>query len=288
MNYYFFSEIDCYLKFNSEYLGLVNKNVTSINLNESGLFEFIPKSDAYLPNYYLTSDNKKGVYNVNGNKLFIPYFTKIRQLPYKIIMQKSIDKFNLTITTDGCIKFYLDGNFYATNELPFLPSDVEFYTFNGILLLFFKSARVAIYAYNLKTGELVFKNIVNSYNINNNLSVSETFYYPVNYTVTKQWIIDTTFTLNSVVVSEIQSEIPPTLIPFYFCSFIKQGVLVADFLCDNLKPRASDFTSFFGEIDLILPSFSTIENEVYIISNNTVNIVKFELDNNLISNVFID
>ena len=288
MNYYFFSEIDCYLKFNGEYLGLVNKNVTIINLNESGLFEFIPKSDAYLPNYYLTSDNKKGVYNVNGNKLFIPYFTKIRQLPYKIIMQKSIDKFNLTITTDGCIKFYLDGNFYATNELPFLPSDVEFYTFNGILLLFFKSARVAIYAYNLKTGELVFKNIVNSFDINNNLSVTETFYYPVNYTVTKQWIIDTTFTLNSVVVSEIQSEIPPTLIPFYFCSFIKQGVLVTDFLCDNLKPRANDFSSFLGEIDYILPSFSTIENEVCIISNNTVNIVKFELDNNLISNVFID
>ena len=214
MNYYFFSEIDCYLKFNSEYLGLVNKNVTSINLNESGLFEFIPKSDAYLPNYYLTSDNKKGVYNVNGNKLFIPYFTKIRQLPYKIIMQKSIDKFNLTVTTDGCIKFYLDGNFYATNELPFLPSDVEFYTFNGILLLFFKSARVAIYAYNLKTGELVFKNIVNSFVLNNNLSVTETFYYPVNYTITKTWNIDATFTLNSVVVSEIQSEIPPTLIPF--------------------------------------------------------------------------
>ncbi len=288
MNYYFFSEIDCYLKFNGEYLGLVNKNVTSINLNEGGLFEFIPKSDAYLPNYYLTSDNKKGVYNINGNKLFIPYFTKIRQLPYKIAFQKSLDKFNITVTTDGCIKFYLDGNFYATDELPFLPSDVEFYTFNGIFLLFFKNTRVAIYAYNVKTGELVFKNIVNSYSLNNDLTVTETFYYPVNYTITKTWSVGATFTLNSVVVSEIQSEIPPTLIPFYFCSFIKHEVLVADFLCEKLKPRASDFASFFGEIDLILPSFSTIENEVYIISNNTVNIVKFEFDNNLISNVFID
>ena len=288
MNYYFFSEIDCYLKFNGEYLGLVNKNVKTVNLNDNGLFEFIPISEAYFPKYYLTTENKKGVYRINDNTLYIPYFTKIRQLPYKIIMQKNFDKFNLTVTTDGCIKFYLDGNFYATNELPFLPSDVEFYTFNGILLLFFKSARVAIYAYNLKTGELVFKNIVNSFVLNNNLSVTETFYYPVNYTITKTWNIDATFTLNSVVVSEIQSEIPPTLIPFYFCSFIKQGVLVTDFLCDNLKPRASDFTSFFGEIDLILPSFSTIENEVYIISNNTVNIVKFELDKNLISNVFID
>ena len=287
MNYYFFSEIDCYLKFNGEYLGLVNKNVKTVNLNDNGLFEFIPISEAYFPKYYLTTENKKGVYRINDNTLYIPYFTKIRQLPYKIIMQKNFDKFNLTVTTDGCIKFYLDGNFYATDELPFLPNDVEFYTVNDTLLLFFKNTRVCIYAYNLKTGELVFKNIVNSFDINNNLSVTETFYYPVNYTVTKQWIIDTTFTLNSVVVSEIQSEIPPTLIPFYFCSFIKQGVLVADFLCDNLKPRANDFTSFLGEIDYILPSFSTIENEVCIISNNTVNLVRFEFENNLIKNVYI-
>ena len=134
---YFFSVLDCHLLVNGEYLGLVNKNVTFYNVCENDLLSFIPVNFNYFALNFTIKSNPNYVYTYNENLVIIPEFSKKRNLTYSEVLTKNCNDFTVKVVTDGSIKFYLNGLFYAQDELPFLPTSVEFKSSKNYLYLIF-------------------------------------------------------------------------------------------------------------------------------------------------------
>ena len=202
MKVYFYSEILCYVKIDCNYVGIVDKNYNYLTLFGNELIEFTPKNHAYLP-YATTLDGEKdNLIKFYDGYLFVPKFVKVRNLPYKLILQKCYhDKFTLTVVTDGAIKFYLEGVFNATDELPFLPVDIDFKIVNNYVFIIFKNKKHAIFVYDIH-GTLCFKNIADNYEIDKELKIYifNGDFCPLNYNV--YYTFDTPF---SVTKTEIIS-----------------------------------------------------------------------------------
>ena len=122
MKVYFYSEIPAYLKVDSNYVGTVNKNYCHLNLSGNELLEFIPTTTSYLP--YTTCLNCCDFFKFYDGILIICNFTKLRCLPYKLLFNKTYhNNFNLSVFSDGCVKFNVSGTISVTDELPFIPTN---------------------------------------------------------------------------------------------------------------------------------------------------------------------
>ena len=126
MKLYLTAKIPSYLKINGNFIGKVNQNLKMVNANlGDALLEFLPVNTNYEP-FYCDLNNS---YDFLDGKLVFPAFNKKRNFDYKILTQKRYDidgnSFLLTLLQDGTIKFYLDGTFIATDELPFIPTSFD-------------------------------------------------------------------------------------------------------------------------------------------------------------------
>ena len=289
MNFYFYSNVDCVLKVNGNFIGKISKNYTEFDLIGNEFLEFTPLNVTLNScNFYLT-DNLKGIlFNFGNYRLIIPKFLTLRILPYKIIFQKTFNNdFCLTVTTDGAIKYYLSGAITVTDELPFLPTIVDLITKNDCVFLVFKADKTLITAYDF-SGNLLFRNYVDDYEIDNNFSFIKTncLYNTLKFNFT--YDISTSFKiLTANLVTDI-SNISQILLPYCFLTCVLLGVDASNFLHPQIIERKNDLIEFIGNFEKILPPINYCNGEVLIVFENEIKVLKFIINENKISNVFIN
>lgn len=291
MKAFFFSEKEAFLKCNGEFLGEINTNLKSSEICQNCLFEFLPINQIFAPTYSsIKGSNLVKAYPFYNGTFFYVNYEKKRGFPYKILSQNSFNlngaKYNLTILLDGAIKFFIDGIFFVTDELPFIPNNSILKYLNGYIFAIFYGKKTAIYAYNLENGALCYKNLVENFELNT-IFTTTTFYKNVaTIQIEETFELSSNFTLVNRIAKKNKSafEINKNLIPLFFFDLILNGANASEILCQNLNEKQGDIKAFIGDVKhTLLNPFN--ENEVVALYENKLSIYELEIKNGAIFNI---
>ncbi len=290
MSLIFYSLIPSRLK-GEKYLGEIGKNLTFLdNVESNSLLEFLPISKNYYPiSTTLENSEQLKVFKLNGDSYIIPIFEKKRNLYYKMLFQKSFNIFNskllVTILQDGFYKFYLDGVINYIDELPFLVNSVLAKEYNNLLFLFFEGEKNLLYVFNLSENKLVYKDIIDSFEVENTLNVKKCYSTLIPAEIIESWSLDN-FTLQNkkTTLNKSRFEINKKLLSLAFFELISISADTALLLSNNIKERERELHDFIGKPIVILPYYKDITKTV-IINSDDIKLYTLEFNNGLIDNI---
>lgn len=291
MKAFFYSSKEAYLKCNGEFLGEVNPNLKTADVPNNSLLEFLPKNPNYVPTY----SSEKGGALVKTYPLFNGVFYHIdyekkRTFPYKILSQNKYkingDVYALTVLIDGTIKFYIDGNFCVTDELPFMPSSSKLEYLNGYIFAIFYGKTTAIYAYSLKNACLCYKNLVDEFILENHFSTKTIYKNVVEIQVEEMYELGTNFTLiNKTAIKNTSAfSVSKNLIPLLFFDLILNGVNASEILSKNLYEKQAELREFIGKVKRVFLN-PYCKSEVIALYDNKLSIYELEIKNDTILNI---
>ncbi|MBQ9782782.1 MAG: hypothetical protein IJW26_06365 [Clostridia bacterium] len=299
MKVYFYSKIDAVLKINGSFVGKIDKNPSCSYIEENSLLEFLPLIDDYnqVAVYNFSSKNAK-IFKLKNSLLVCPTFLKKRNAPYKIINQKTVDLFNLkhlfTILADGSYKFYLNGDFYVTSEIPFLPADFNIEQKDDFVFISFTQKKKCLYIYHLQnnTLSLCFNDVVDDYSYSfGTLKTYKNYKTIVDVNITETWTYDKSFTLTNV-ASEYDKSIlmaNEKIKGLFFINLLTLNGDVTPFLSSNLLQKASAIKEFLEYPYLCFENFeSANDNEYLLLTKNGAKCLYLTFKNNLIEDFMVD
>lgn len=291
MKAFFYSNKEAYLKCNGAFLGEVNCNLKTANVPTNSLLEFLPKNPNYVPTY----SSEKGGALVKVHPLFNGVFyyvnyEKKRTFPYKILSQNKYrlngDVYALTVLIDGTIKFYIDGAFIITDELPFIPASCKLEYVNGYIFAIFYGKRTAIYAYSLKNACLCYKNLVDEFTLESHFSTKTIYKNVVEIQVEETYELGVNFSLINKIATKNTSafNVNKNLIPLLFFDLILNGVNASEILSKNLTEKQSELREFIGSVNHFFLN-PYCKNEVVALYENKLSIYELEIKNDIIVNI---
>ena len=129
MLYNIFSQIQCVLKVNGIYKGIINLNPIELNLSDQDLLQFIPLENLQAINFILSKETpqvkvaKTDICNYLYPLYFLPNF-----LGYKKLYSLQENTYNLDIVLDGVCKVTLSTSKSTHTEIiPFKPSNISIF-----------------------------------------------------------------------------------------------------------------------------------------------------------------
>lgn len=305
MFYYTFCATPCALKFNGEYLGKVDENLSFIDVDD-GFLEFIPIDSTFLPiNCFLDKDhlnNNKFVQIIDlyGGFLIIPSFSKRVDPDFKMIGKR---RFDFAKPTEICcfsqcgIKLCVEREGMMLFEsLPFTPEDIRFETarHNGIdyvvAICVGKRSLIIGFAFTDKI-EVVFRSLCDGYGFEKNrLSVLENKRDVLKHTVSAVWEFGQQ--VKPVSYSVTRKKQSFTLNKSLFAYAFFEEILIngdcSDFLTPRLKPKARELKEFLGNfIKVLPPPHFKPDDLLTLLYNDKVEYVKLSFENGLIDNLSI-
>lgn len=292
MNAIFISKIDCYLKLNGQFLGLINSNSKIIyDFQEDCFLEFIPLSDDYLPTFYFKNHiGKVKKYTLNGDLFFVPVFENKRNLKYDIILQKristNIGDLLITCIADGSYKYFLDGAIIYSGELPIKPTSTDAKIINGVLLIFFYGSVNLVIAFNLQNGELIFQDYGKKIELSNALDITKEYKTTIPTDIVYKWSIDKKPTLltKDTFFRKSVYDISDNLLNLCFLELICIGANVSSFTTLKLSERLKDLVDFIGKPYILFPYYKS-PNKIVGIYKDSISLYDLSKENNLIDNV---
>ncbi len=287
----FYSELSSHLKINGEYLGTISKNPKVLaDFNDNSILEFFPQSNEYYP---ITSSIKNPcsikIFKLFDDIIIIPVYERKRNLPYKLIFQKSFNIYQgsllITVIQDGYYKFYLDGLLTYIDELPFLIEECETKEVQNILFIIFKGKKQVIFAFDLKLGKLAYKSLADSVDFDGVFTVTNFYNTAIPVNVVERWEIPN-FTLigRSANTIKNQYEINPKLIGVSFFEFIALNLDTTFLLSNNIKSREKELHGFIGKPIVIFPYYKDFKKTVVVL-NDSVHLYNLEYENGFINNI---
>lgn len=295
MKIFFYSQNLAYLKINGRYIGSIFQNLCYYNIEKEDLIEILPLRLEFYPIYFSGNFLINNSIPFNEDKLFIPNFSPKRNEPYKIIYQNKETVLNqtflITIVSDGCVKFYLDGSVYITEELPFVPKNVYVKSVKSILFLIFEGQKTAIFGYNLaQNSKLVFKKLVDSYNLSENLTTFTNFNTIRNITFKEVWQISDNLSLKYFEEQTRKNlyEINENLIPLDFLQTLLVGGNIDEYLSKNILHKSNLIKEFLGNFDYVFSYAKDNIIQYIIVSKTKATQINFSLENRKINNIYCD
>ncbi len=295
---YFYSQQNAFVFLNGKYLGKINQNVKMLDIEENSLLQFVCEDESFMPfyAYNLKSKNLK-VYNLKKGVLLCPIFEKNRCYHYKIHFQKDITIKNnrhvITLLLDGDIKFHINGQFYITSELPFIPNDIHVEEKDNFLFLSFKKEKTCLFVYRLENGEfnLCYKNVVDSYSYQNALlKIYKNYPSPYLLEITENWEYKDKFSLISTYSQTLKSitNLKKPLNNYVFIYLIIIGANVSSFVTQNIKNKLNSLREFLCYPTTVLYNFEDNDDSVIILTNEGAKKVVFNYLDNLIDGILVD
>ena len=295
---YFYSQQNAFVFLNGKYLGIINQNVKMVDVEENSLLQFVCEDSSFTPfyAYNLKSKNLK-VYNLKKGVLLCPTFEKNRNYHYKICFQKDITIKNsrhvLTLLLDGDIKFHINGQFYITSELPFIPNDIDVEEKDNFLFLSFKKEKTCLLIYRLENGEfnLRYKNVVDSYSYQNaTLKIHRNYSSPYSLEITENWEYKDTFSLISTYSTNLNgiTNHKKPLKNYLFIYLIIIGANVSSFVTQNIKSKLNSLKEFLCYPKSVLYNFEDNDDSVIILTSEGAKKVVFNYLDNLIDGILVD
>ena len=293
MNCYFLSDIPAHLKINGEYKGVVCKNLSYLTVNNGALFEFLPLNTAYYSVYSTQNSKNLKIYNFYNDKVLYPIFTLKNCHPFKVLSQKtkSYLSYNVKVTlvSDGCVKFFIDGSLYDIKSLPFIPKDFDVSFNNDYLFLSFTGEKTALFVYNFKSNSLCFSDIIDSFYVSNVLTVKKEYQTVTKTTINEEWDFSNDFKLISRRDEKARQffDLNKELIALAFIENAVIGASVKEICTPSFNEKLSSLKEFLGKVIKAFPSPKN-PSEVIIMYENFLSIVKIEYENRLINNILIE
>lgn len=300
MKVYFYSHTPALVKYNGFFIGKIGKNLTSYNCEENCLLEFIPTSDDYIPIsvYNFTSSIVKRFSIYNELLLYVPSFKKNKSHPYKIIKQEnftlSSSQYLLTVLLDGVIKFYINGNYFATGELPFIPTTFKVEEVNDLLFISFVKEKTCLFIYRKTNTELtlVYSDIVENYSYQNStLKAYKNYPNLFNLEVTEIWEYSANFNIKTI-ISNLDDKIlscNDKVKGYLFLSLIILNVDVKLLLSSELKEKSSYIKEFLDYPYLVTPFPSgNYPNDFLILTNKGAKRVNVTISSGYIESFSVD
>lgn len=291
---FFLSDIKAHLKVNGEYKGVVSNNLKSLNIpNKNVLFEFMPINDEYGVVYGDLNGKNVKVFNLSSKRLVCPVYTQKNSHPFKVITQKHAhlngNGATVTVTLDGCVKFYLDGVLSDVNCLPFIPKNTEIYFYQNLLILEFFSIKTALYIYDINSKEKIYCDVVDEYAVNEVLTVKKTYQNVTKTIITQEWNLNGKPTLINVKDTKLKEyfSLKPCLIALSFFENVLIGASVKEIVTPNFNQKISQVKEFLGNVIKVVVS-PLNKNECWLIKNEGVTVCTLRYENNLIDNMLAE
>ena len=300
MKVYFYSHMPALVKHNGIFIGKIGKNLTSYFLEEDCLLEFIPICDDFLPIavHNFTSSMVKCFSIYNELFLYIPSFKKNKSYPYKIIKQESHIIFSsqaqVTILLDGVIKFYINGNYFATNELPFIPNSFKIEEVGDLLFVSFIKEKTCLFIYRRTNSDLQleYSDIIENYSFQNNLlKVFKKYSSLYNLEVTEMWEYQNVFRVKNF-ISNLDDKIfslNDRVKGYLFLSLTILNVDVKILLSSELKEKSKYIKEFLDYPYLVTPfPSSNYPNDFLVLTKNGAKRVNITISNGIIESFSVD
>ncbi len=291
MKCFFCSDNSAFLKCNGSFLGEINCNLKYCEVLKNSLIEVLPTSKTLLP-LYVNSSNFLGTFTANFNEYHLFYFklNKRRNLPFKLLKQQNFyengNNYTITIISDGVLKFYLDGGVYALDELPINPTSVDLKIYGNYLFLSFYSKKVAIFVYDITNSNLVYKNLVDAFEINDTFTTTTYKNCGVDIVIKEKWHYDSGFLKNEKSVQKNASifSINKNILAVIFLNLLKEDGDVLEFLHPSLHDRVNDLKEFVLDFETAyLNPFDF--DETLVIYKDKLSVFRFEFIDGKISNI---
>ncbi len=294
MDYYFLSNMPCHLKIDGEYVGKITKNLKVITIqNPISFMEFLPTNNSYFP-AYADESNLCGIkkFKFLNGEILLPTFDKKPLTEFKVLLQKQFlvngYSYLLSVVLDGAVKFYVDGNATIIESLPFIPADCEVFTINSLVFFTFTYKKTVVIGYDFSstTPNLIFKDIVDEFDISSPLKTTKRYDFINPTTIYEEWNLSAPLTLFSRKTKLLKtlSEIPKQLIALSFMETVSVIGDLSIYLSNELNERANDLYEFIKKpVYLFYPP--NLFDEVVSITEKELFTYKFEFNGNHICNI---
>ncbi len=299
MKVYFYSKIDAILKVNGTFVGKIDKTPSYLSVENESLLEFLPLSEEYYPItvYGFTSKQAK-IFKLKNSLLVCPIFQKKRNAPYSVVAQKYFNIFNskhiLTVLADGSYKFHLNGDFYISSEIPFLPTSFNVDECGDFVFVSFDQKKKCLFVYHLKDNslELCFKDIVDDYSFSSNvLKVYKKYKTPTFIDVTETWTYNNSFKLTSTATEYDKSVLMANdkIKGLLFLNLLILNADVSAFLSSELLKKSNAIKEFLDYPYLCFENFESAKNNEYLLlTKSGVKCVVLSFLNNQIVDFGVD
>lgn len=254
MVYHIFSQINCYIKINGEYKGILSLTPLTLNLNGLDFIELLPQNN-FCPIYFTLSNPPPQVktHNTSFGVYLYPVYFLSQNLGYKELFFKEYENFNLKVVLDGICKIIITNNAGCfTETISFNPTNFSvFYKDNryiGLLFNLDKQLFILLDHQNLKT---IFYKLVDEIYLENGviyakIATPSTLCHTIIYTIEKGEI-----TRQIVKEKEPFTLLNDTLFGFAFLESLSLKDEIGYFLQESINQEK--LKEFIGEYDYILP-----------------------------------
>ncbi len=293
MDYYFLSNLPYHLKVDGKYAGKVGKNLKVLKCCNLNFLEFLPISVDYLPCY----SDLKSLENIKkfpllGGEIILPIFDKKPNFHFKFLGQKHFSvkgqNYLLSVAIDGAVKFYVDGNQSIIENLPFIPDSFDLFNVNNLVFFTFTSKKTMVIGYDFSRPSisLVFKDIVDSFEVDSTLKTQKRYNFINPIEVFEEWDFSSPLTLQSRRTKLLKrvSEIHEKLIPLSFMETVSVMGDLSIYLTSKLNERAKDIYEFIKK-PIYLFNPPNVYNEVISITEKEIFTYKFEIEHKSICNL---
>ncbi len=291
MNALFYSEQTCYLKVDCKFVGEISKNTKLLkNFSKDCFLEFIPKNNDYFPIATLFKDKLNAkIFNLKEDFVIVPLFQKKLDLKYKVLLQEIINVYNnslvLTVVQDGGYKFYLDGVITFTDALPFKVESFEYKVISNTLFLIFIGIKSAVFAFDLNSNKLLFKNMCDKVYFDGFLNIENTYKTAIPIMTNEKWDLNNFKLVDKALTPlKIKYDINSKLLSTAFFEWVSIGVSVKDLLSIELQPRERELYSFIGKPIAVFPYYKDADKTV-ILDNDNAHLYTLQFKDNLICNI---
>lgn len=291
---YFLSNVPSFLRVDGKFLGVVSENLKIFESNSRlNFLEFLPKDDLFYSIYGDKNCDSMRVFKVDNGLLYYPVFLRKKNLPLKLILQKSesclFGEILITLVTDGDVKAFIDGFISDVKTLPFLPKNVEIKVLEKHVAVIFTSGKTALLLYDINIRKLVYSDVVDLVEFSDVLSVEKSYKTITKTTIKETWSLSNEIRLLSKesIIKKPYGLICKNLLPLAFFENASLGADLKEIVTPSFYEKSANLKSFLGSVINAVQS-PVNEGEVWLIENNLVTKGKLQTKGDLIDNVILD
>ena len=278
MLYNLFSQIQCVLKVNGIYKGIINLNPTELELSSQDFIEFIPLENLQSITFILAKESPQiKVAKTNICNYIFPLYFLPKYSGYKKLYSTQENNYHLQIVLDGVCKITLSTESLTHTEIvPFKPNNISvFYKDSRYIgLLFALNINICVILDVKNCTTIFYKQVEQAYHEND-----------VIYTLIRPSSILCHTVIYKIKNGEITRQISRNKEPY---SLTNQSLFCFAFLeCVSLKDDISPFLAeglpqdkivgFLGDYDYILPCNSPLYD--FALVGESIKFVKFKVEN---------